>query len=209
VGAQHSQDFTAWYSSVPGLIVIAPYFAHDCKALLKSAIQNPNPVVFLENELNYGLEHESIENDQYIAPDGYAEIGKARIVREGGDLTIVGYSRMMHLILSVLPELEAENIHPEIIDLRTIRPIDSEAIIKSVKKTNKILIVDESWPFCSVASEIVALVNQEAFDFLDCPPLKINAKDVPLPYAANLEKLALPSKEEIKDAVIKLFNNRI
>jgi pyruvate dehydrogenase E1 component beta subunit len=209
VGAQHSQDFSAWYAHIPGLIVISPYFAHDCKALLKSAIRNDNPVIFLENELTYGHEHEIPENDPYIDSSGFAEIGKARIVRYGSDLTIIGYSKMIHLILSVLDELEELGINPEIIDLRTIRPIDSETIIESVKKTNKVLVVDEAWPFCSVASEIVSLINENAFDFLDHPPVRINAKDVPLPYAANLEKLALPSKEEIKNAIIKIHNNKI
>jgi pyruvate dehydrogenase E1 component beta subunit len=206
VAAQHSQDFTSWFAHVPGLIVISPYFSYDCKALLKSAIRNENPVIFLENEITYGHEHEKIENDKYINSDGCATIGQARIVKEGSDLTIVGYSKMIHLILEALPEIEKAKINPEIIDLRTIRPLDKDAIIKSVKKTNKILIVDEAWSFASVASEIIALVNEEAFDFLDHEPVRINAKNTPLPYAANLEKIALPSVNEIIEAAIKLTN---
>ncbi len=208
VAAQHSQDFSSWFSHIPGLIVIAPYFSYDCKALLKSAIRNNNPVIFLENEIAYGHEHEMIENDKYIDSDGCGKIGQARVVLEGEDITIVSYSRTLSKVLNLIPEFEKLNIKAEIIDLRTLRPIDKDTIINSVKKTNKILIVEESWPTCSVASEIISIVNENAFDYLDYQPVRINSKDLPLPYAQNLEILALPSEDEIKDAVIKMHQNK-
>lgn len=208
VGAQHSQDFTAWYAHVPGLIVIAPYFAYDCKGLLKAAIRDNNPVIFLENELTYGHVHD-IPEDLDANEDGLIEIGKAKIIEKGSDITIIGYSKMIHLILQALPEIKQKGISPEIIDLRTIRPLDKEAILNSVKKTNKVLIVDEAWPFASVASEIISIINENIFDYLDCPPVRINAKDIPLPYAENLEKLALPSVNEIIETVINIVQNKI
>jgi pyruvate dehydrogenase E1 component beta subunit len=209
VAAQHSQDFTSWFAHIPGLIVIAPYFSYDCKALLKSAIRNDNPVIFLENEICYNHEHEIDANDNYVDKDGYSEISKARIYKNGSDLTIVSYSRSMNLVINALKDIEMLGINPEIIDLRTIRPLDKETIINSVKKTNKILIVEEAWPYCSVGSEIISLVNKEIFDYLDAAPVKINAKDVPLPYASNLEKLALPSIKDIIDACVDLHKNKI
>jgi len=195
VAAQHSQCFSAWYAHVPGLKVIAPYTASDAKGLLKAAIRDPNPVVFLEHELLYGQASDVPKVDDWVLP-----IGKARIAREGTDVTIVSFARGMEYSLAAAAELEKEGISAEVIDLRTLRPLDMDTIIESLKKTNRIVTVEESWPVCSIGSEIASRVAQEAFDYLDAPPTTVSGEDVPMPYAANLEKLALPSTEKVSKA---------
>ncbi len=186
VGAQHSQNFGPWYASVPGLIVIAPYDAADAKGLLKAAIRCEDPVVFLENELLYGRSFELPELDDHVLP-----IGKARIMREGSDVTIVSYSIAVGLALDAAETLAGEGIEAEVIDLRTLRPLDKQAILDSLAKTNRLIIAEEGWPTCSIASEVMAICMEEGFDHLDAPVLRVCDEDVPLPYAANLEKLAL------------------
>jgi len=195
VAAQHSQDFSAWYASVPGLKVIAPYTAADAKGLLKAAIRDPSPVIFLENEILYGQSFDVPKLEDFVLP-----IGKARVAREGSDLTIVSYSRGMAYALDAAKRLAEEGIEAEVIDLRTLRPLDVETVVASVRKTNRIVTVEEGWPICSVGSEICARVALEAFDHLDAPPTKVTGADVPMPYAANLEKLALPSVEQVVSA---------
>jgi pyruvate dehydrogenase E1 component beta subunit len=195
VAAQHSQNFAAWYAHVPGLKVIAPYTAADAKGLLKAAIRDPGPVVFLENEILYGQSFEVPKLDDFVLP-----IGKARVAREGRDVTIVSFSRGMAYALDAAKQLAEEGIEAEVIDLRTLRPLDLETVLASVRKTNRIVTVEEGWPVCSVASEICARVVAEAFDYLDAPPVKVTGADVPMPYAANLEKLALPSVEQVVEA---------
>ncbi len=195
VAAQHSQCYSAWYSHVPGLKVIAPSNAADAKGLLKSAIRDPNPVVFLENEILYGSSGELPKIDDWLVP-----IGKAKIARPGNDVTIVSFARGMVYALEAAETLAGEGIDAEVIDLRTLRPLDIETILESVKKTNRIVTVEEAWPVCSVGSEICARVAYEAFDYLDAPPTKVSGADVPMPYAANLEKLALPSAELVIQA---------
>jgi pyruvate dehydrogenase E1 component beta subunit len=192
VAAQHSQDFSAWYASVPGLKVIAPYTAADAKGLLKAAIRDPSPVIFLENEILYGQSFDVPKLDDFVLP-----IGKARVAREGSDVTIVSYSRGVAYALDAAKRLAAEGIEAEVIDLRTLRPLDLETVVASVKKTNRIVTVEEGWPICSIGSEICARVALEAFDHLDAPPTKVTGADVPMPYAANLEKLALPSVDQV------------
>ncbi|MGE0611524.1 MAG: pyruvate dehydrogenase complex E1 component subunit beta [Hyphomicrobiales bacterium] len=199
VAAQHSQCYSAWYAHVPGLKVIAPYTAADFKGLLKAAIRDPNPVVFLENEILYGQSFDVPKLDDWVLP-----IGKARIVREGSDVTIVSYSRAMAYALEAAEKLAGEGISAEVIDLRTLRPLDMDTVIASVKKTNRIVTVEEAWPVCSIGSEIAARVTALAFDHLDAPPLQVNGADVPMPYAANLEKLALPSAAMVADAAKKV-----
>ena len=196
VGAQHSQDYSAWYAHVPGLKVIAPSTAADAKGLLKAAIRDPNPVVFLENEILYGATGQVPKLDDYVIP-----IGKAKIARAGRHVTIVSWSRGMVYALDAAKELEAEGIDAEVIDLRTLRPLDMETVLASVKKTNRIVTVEEAWPVCSLGSEICARVTAEAFDYLDAPPAKVSGEDVPMPYAANLEKLALPDAAKVVKAV--------
>ena len=196
VGAQHSQDFAAWFSSVPGLKVVAPYTAADAKGLLKSAIRDPNPIVFLENEILYGQSFEVPRLDDYLVP-----IGKARVARVGKDVTIVSWSIGMTYALKAAAELEKEGIEAEVIDLRTIRPMDVETIVKSVQKTHRCVTVEEGWPQSGVGAEIAATVMSEAFDWLDAPVLRVTGKDVPMPYAANLEKLALPNASDVVAAV--------
>ncbi|WP_340315311.1 pyruvate dehydrogenase complex E1 component subunit beta [Rhizorhabdus argentea] len=186
VGAQHSQNYAPWYASVPGLIVIAPYSAADAKGLLKAAIRCPDPVVFLENELLYGQSFEIPKLDDYVLP-----IGKARICRAGNDVTIVSYSIGVGVSLEAAKQLEAEGIDAEVIDLRTLRPLDKATVLASLKKTNRMVIVEEGWPVCSIASEIIAITMEEAFDDLDAPVRRVTNEDVPMPYAANLEKAAL------------------
>ena len=186
VGAQHSQNFAPWYASVPGLIVIAPYDAADAKGLLKAAIRTEDPVVFLENELVYGRSFEVPADDDLVLP-----IGKARIMREGRDISIVSYSIGVGVALEAAETLASEGIDAEVIDLRTLRPLDRETVLASLAKTHRLLVVEEGWPTCSIASEISAFVMEEAFDELDAPVLRVTNEDVPLPYAANLEKLAL------------------
>lgn len=195
VAAQHSQDFSAWYASVPGLKVVAPYTAADAKGLLKAAIRDPSPVIFLENEILYGQSFDVPKLDDFVLP-----IGKARIAREGGDVTIVSYSRGVAYALDAAKRLAEDGIEAEIVDLRTLRPLDLETVIASVKKTNRLVTVEEGWPICSIGTEICAAVASEAFDHLDAPPVKITGADVPMPYAANLEKLALPSVEQVVKA---------
>jgi len=195
VGAQHSQCYSAWYAQIPGLKVIAPYTAADAKGLLKAAIRDPNPVVFLENEILYGQNFDVPDIDEWVVP-----IGKAKIVRGGNDVTIVSFSRGMTYALEAADALASEGISAEVIDLRTLRPLDMDTILASVKKTNRIVTVEEAWPICSVGASICAHVAREAFDYLDAPPLQVSGADVPMPYAANLEKLALPTPVQVAEA---------
>jgi len=196
VGAQHSQDYSAWYAQIPGLKVVAPYDAADAKGLLKAAIRDPNPVVFLEHEMMYGTEFDIPDVEDWIVP-----IGKAKVRREGKDVTITAHSRMVGLALKAAEELAAEGIEAEVIDLRTLRPLDHDTILESVRKTNRLVSAEEGWGPMGVGAEIVARVVEHAFDYLDAPPLRVHQEDVPLPYAANLEVLSLPSVEKIVTAV--------
>ncbi|MBL6664452.1 MAG: pyruvate dehydrogenase complex E1 component subunit beta [Rickettsiales bacterium] len=199
VGAQHSQCYAAWYASVPGLKVISPYSAADCKGLLKAAIRDPNPVIFLENEITYGFKFEEEYDDDHLV-----EIGKAKVLREGNDVTIVTFSLVVKYALEAAEELAANGIDAEVIDLRTIRPIDRETIVESVKKTSRCITVEEGFPFASVGSEIASILMEDAFDYLDAPVKKLASVDAPLPYAANLEKLALPKAHHIVAAAKEL-----
>jgi pyruvate dehydrogenase E1 component beta subunit len=192
VAAQHSQDYSAWYSQVPGLKVVAPYSAADYKGLLKAAIRDPNPVIFLENEMLYGHTGEVPKLDDYVIP-----IGKARIVRTGGHVTIISWSNGMSYALKAADELAKEGIEAEVIDLRTLRPMDTDTIIASVKKTGRAVTVEEGWQQSGVGAEIAARIMEHAFDYLDAPVARVSGKDVPMPYAANLEKLALPNVAEV------------
>jgi len=199
VGAQHSQNYGPWYASVPGLIVIAPYDAADCKGLLKAAIRSEDPVVFLENELVYGRSFEVPQLDDFVLP-----IGKARIVRPGKDVTIVSYSIGVGLALEAAECLAGEGIDAEVIDLRTLRPLDKVTVLQSLAKTNRLIVAEEGWPTCSIASEIIAVCMEEGFDNLDAPVLRVCDEDVPLPYAANLEKAALIDAPRIVAAAKKV-----
>lgn len=206
VGAQHSQCYASWYAHVPGLKVVAPFTAADHKALMKAAVRDPNPVIFLENEILYGHSHEVSEqewSEDYVLP-----IGKANIIKKGTDVTITAFSLHVQYALDAAKILEKEGINAEVIDLRSLRPLDTETIITSVKKTSRIVVVEEGWPYAGIASEIIALVNEQAFDQLDAPPMRVTGKDVPLPYAANLEKLALPQVEDIVTAVRQVCARR-
>ncbi|HWJ71814.1 MAG TPA: pyruvate dehydrogenase complex E1 component subunit beta [Kaistia sp.] len=196
VGAQHSQDYSAWYSQIPGLKVVVPYTAADAKGLLKAAIRDPNPVVFLENEIIYGHSFEVPKLDDFVLP-----IGKARIHKAGKDVTIVSFGIGMSYAIKAAEQLAAEGIDAELIDLRTLRPMDIDTVIASVKKTGRCVTVEEGWPQNSVGSEIASQLMEKAFDYLDAPVLKVTGKDVPMPYAANLEKLALPNVGEVIAAV--------
>ena len=196
VGAQHSQDYTAWYSQIPGLKVIAPYSAADAKGLMKAAIRDPNPIIFLENEILYGKSFEVPNLEDWVVP-----IGKARIARAGHHVTIVSFSIGMTYALAAAEKLAAEGIECEVIDLRTIRPMDIETVVASVKKTNRCVCVEEGYPRFSVTSEIAAEIMTQAFDYLDAPVARVAGKDVPMPYAANLEKLALPNVDDVVAAV--------
>jgi len=196
VAAQHSQDYSAWYSHIPGLTVIAPYSAADAKGLLKAAIRSPNPVVFLENELLYGHSFAVPKLDDYVLP-----IGKARIVREGRDVTVVSFSAGMKYATEATEKLVAAGVDVELIDLRTLRPMDTATVIESVKKTGRCVTVEEGWPQGGIGAEIASLLMTEAFDWLDAPVMRVTGKDVPMPYAAALEKLALPSVDEVIAAV--------
>ena len=196
VAAQHSQEFSAWFAHVPGLKVIAPSTAADAKGLLKAAIRDPNPVIFLENEMLYGAPGQVPKTEDFVIP-----IGKAKVARPGKDVTIVSWSRGMIYALEAAKQLEAEGIDAEVIDLRTLRPLDMETILASVRKTNRIVTVEEAWPVCSLGSEICAEVSAHAFDYLDAPPTKVSGADIPMPYAANLEKLALPDAARVAAAV--------
>ncbi|MES2157828.1 MAG: pyruvate dehydrogenase complex E1 component subunit beta [Pseudomonadota bacterium] len=199
VGAQHSQNYGPWYAAVPGLIVIAPYDAADAKGLLKAAIRSQDPVVFLENELLYGRSFDVPKVDDYVLP-----IGKARIMRAGSDVTLVSYSIGVGLALEAAEALAAEGIDAEVIDLRTLRPLDTATVLESLKKTNRLVVVEEGWPTCSIASEIAAVVMEQGFDDLDAPVLRVTNEDVPLPYAANLEKAALIDVPRIVAAAKKV-----
>ncbi len=196
VGAQHSQDYTAWYSQIPGLKVIAPYSAADAKGLMKAAIRDPNPIIFLENEILYGKSFEVPNLEDWVVP-----IGKARIARAGHHVTIVSFSIGMTYALAAAEKLAAEGIECEVIDLRTIRPMDLETVLTSVKKTNRCVCVEEGYPRFGVTSEIAAEIMTHAFDYLDAPVARVAGKDVPMPYAANLEKLALPNVDDVVAAV--------
>ncbi len=196
VGAQHSQNYGPWYAAVPGLIVIAPYDAADAKGLLKAAIRSEDPVVFLENELVYGRSFDVPQIDDYVLP-----IGKARIVRSGKDVTIVTYSIGVGLALDAAETLAGEGIDAEVIDLRTLRPLDTATVLASLAKTNRMVVVEEGWPVCSISSEISAVAMEQGFDDLDAPVLRVTNEDVPLPYAANLEKLALIDAPRVVTAV--------
>ncbi|MDQ3482326.1 MAG: pyruvate dehydrogenase complex E1 component subunit beta [Pseudomonadota bacterium] len=195
VGAQHSQNYAPWYASVPGLVVIAPYSAADAKGLLKAAIRSQDPVVFLENELIYGQSFDVPELDDYVVP-----IGKAKIVRPGKDVTLVSYSIGVGVALQAAETLAGEGIEAEVIDLRTLRPLDKRCVLDSLAKTNRMVVVEEGWPTCSIASEIIAICMTEGFDDLDAPVLRVTDVDVPLPYAANLEKMALIKVEDVVTA---------
>lgn len=195
VAAQHSQCYSAWYAHVPGLRVVIPSNAADAKGLLKSAIRDPNPVLMLENEMLYGVEAQVPELDDWLVP-----IGKAKVVRTGSDVTIVSFARGMTYANQAADQLAGEGIEAEVIDLRSLRPIDWDTILTSVRKTNRIVTVEEAWPVCSIGSEICSGVAINAFDHLDAPPAKVSGADVPMPYAANLEALALPSVEQVVHA---------
>ena len=195
VAAQHSQDYGAWYGHVPGLKVVAPYDSADAKGLLKAAIRDPNPVVFLEHEMLYGLEFDVPEDIDWVVP-----IGKAKVRRVGSDVTLVAYSRMVGFCLKAAEELAAQGIEAEVIDLRTIRPMDWQTVVESVKKTNRLVTVEEGWGPMGVGAEVCAKVTEFAFDYLDAPPLRVHQEDVPLPYAANLEVLSMPSIDKIVKA---------
>ncbi len=196
VGAQHSQDYSAWYSHVPGLYVVAPYSAADAKGLLKAAIRSNNPIVFLENEILYGSTGLVPKVDDYVLP-----IGKARIARQGKDVTIVSFSMGMRYATQATEKLVAAGVDVELIDLRTLRPMDTRTVVESVKKTGRLVTVEEGWPQGGIGAELAAVVVAEAFDYLDAPPTRVTGKDVPMPYAANLEKLALPNVDEVIAAV--------
>ncbi|MGJ4855982.1 pyruvate dehydrogenase complex E1 component subunit beta [Labrys sp. La1] len=195
VGAQHSQDYGSWYSHVPGLKVVAPYSAADAKGLLKAAIRDPNPVVFLENEILYGHSHPVPKLDDFVLP-----IGKAKVVKPGKDVTLVAWSIGMTYALKAAEALAGEGIDAEIIDMRSLRPLDTDTVIASVRKTSRCVVIEEGWQQSGVGSEIAARVNEQAFDYLDAPVARVSGKDVPMPYAANLEKLALPSVADVVGA---------
>ena len=200
VGAQHSQDLTAWFSLIPGLKVVSPYTVNDHKGLLKAAIRDPNPVIFLENEILYGDSGElTIKNDEIIP------IGKANVLREGEQVTLVSHSISLKLCLEAAKKLESNGISCEIIDLRTIKPLDIDTILESVKKTNRCVVVEQGWAQSGVSSEIISVIMENAFDWLDAPVKRITGKDVPMPYAENLEKLALPSLDELINAINELI----
>ncbi len=196
VAAQHSQEYSSWYAHCPGLIVIAPWTAADAKGLLKSAIRDPNPVVFLENEILYGRSGEVPKDTDHIVP-----IGKARVVRKGTHVTITSFSRQMETAMAAAEQLAKEGIEAEVIDLRTIRPLDTATIVESVKKTNRLVSLEEGWPFAGIGAELSAVMMEQAFDWLDAPVVRVTGEDVPMPYAANLEALALPSAAKVIAAV--------
>jgi len=199
VAAQHSQNYGPWYASVPGLIVIAPYSAADAKGLLKAAIRSEDPVVFLENELLYGQHFDVPQVDDYVLP-----IGKAKVVRPGSDVTLVSYSIGVGVALEAAQQLVSEGINAEVIDLRTLRPLDKRTVLQSLAKTNRMVVVEEGWPTCSISSEIISIAMTEGFDDLDAPVLRVTNADVPMPYAANLEKLALIKAEDVVEAAKKV-----
>ncbi|MFT8803458.1 MAG: pyruvate dehydrogenase complex E1 component subunit beta, partial [Gluconobacter cerinus] len=202
VGAQHSQCFASWYAHIPGLKVVAPWSAADAKGLLRAAIRDPNPVVVLENEILYGQKFPCPTDEDFILP-----IGKAKIEREGKDVTLVAFSIMVGVALDAAAKLAEEGIEAEVINLRTLRPLDTETIIKSVKKTSRIVSVEEGWPVAGIGAEICTVAVEQAFDWLDAPPARVCGLDLPLPYASNLEKLALPKPEWVVEAVRKQFGD--
>ncbi|HYD31195.1 MAG TPA: pyruvate dehydrogenase complex E1 component subunit beta [Azospirillaceae bacterium] len=195
VGAQHSQEYSSWYAHCPGLKVVAPYSAADAKGLLKAAIRDPNPVIFLENEILYGHSFEVPTDPDFIVP-----IGRAKVLRQGTDVTITAFSLMVGHALAAAERLAGEGISAEVIDLRTIRPLDTHTIVESIQKTNRLVSVEEGWPFAGIGAELAAQMMEHAFDWLDAPITRVTGKDVPLPYAANLEKLALPQPDDIVEA---------
>ena len=199
VAAQHSQDYASWYAHCPGLKVVAPYSSADAKGLLRAAIRDPNPVIFLENEILYGQTFPCPEDEDFILP-----IGRARIEREGTHVTIVAYSMMVGVALNAAETLHGQGIEAEVINLRSLRPLDIGTIVESVKKTSRLVTVEEGWPYAGIGSEIAMQVIEHAFDWLDAPPVRVAGLDVPLPYAANLEKLALPQPGWVVDAVKKI-----
>lgn len=201
VAAQHSQCYASWFAHCPGLKVVSPWSAADAKGLLKSAIRDPNPVIFLENEILYGQSFDVPTDPDWIVP-----IGKAKVVKHGGHVTITAFSRMVGVALAAADLLAQDGIEAEVVDLRTIRPLDTATIVESVKKTNHIVSVEEGWPFAGIGSEISALVMEQAFDWLDAPLIRVAGEDVPMPYAANLEKLALPQAEHIAAAAKRALN---
>jgi pyruvate dehydrogenase E1 component beta subunit len=199
VGAQHSQDYSAWYSQIPGLKVVMPYSAADAKGLLKSAIRDPNPVIFLENEILYGRSFEVPDMEDFTIP-----FGKAKVWREGSDVTIVSFGIGMTYALEAAEKLAADGISAEVVDLRTLRPIDYDTVLTSVMKTNRCVTVEEGWPVCSIGNHLSATIMERAFDYLDAPVINCTGKDVPMPYAANLEKLALVTTDDVVAAVKKV-----
>jgi pyruvate dehydrogenase E1 component beta subunit len=200
VGAQHSQDYSAWYAQVPGLKVIAPYDAADAKGLLKAAIRDPNPVIFLEHELLYGETFEIPKLDDWVVP-----IGRAKIMRAGSDVTIVAHSRMVGHALKAAAVLASEGYQAEVINLRSLRPLDTGTVIESVKKTGRLVTVEEGWRISGIGAEVAAQVVEAAFDYLDAPPARVTQKDVPLPYAANLEAMSLPKVEDVVEAAKRVL----
>lgn len=196
VGAQHSHCYASWYAHCPGLKVVSPYSAGDAKALLKASIRDPNPVIFLENELLYGVSFDDVSAD----PDHILPIGKALVRREGKDVTLTAFSMMVEKALQAAEQLSEQGIEAEVIDLRSLRPFDVETVIQSVQKTNRIVSIEESWPFAGIGSEIAALMMEHAFDYLDAPVVRVTGADVPMPYAANLEHLAIPQVDAIVEA---------
>lgn len=196
VAAQHSHCFASWYAHCPGLKVIAPYSAADAKGLLKAAIRDPNPVVFLENEVLYGVSFPAPTETDEIIP-----IGQSNVVREGADVTITTFSLMVKVALEAAEVLAQEGISVEVIDLRTLRPLDTETILKSVQKTNRLVTLEEGWPYAGIGAEISSLVTEQAFDYLDAPIVRVTGVDVPMPYADNLEKRTIPQTARVVDAV--------
>ncbi|MBP0445727.1 pyruvate dehydrogenase complex E1 component subunit beta [Roseomonas sp. SSH11] len=199
VAAQHSQDYTSWYAHVPGLKVIAPWSAADAKGLLRAAIRDPNPIIFLENEILYGQTFDCPVSDDFVLP-----IGKAKVEREGTDVTIVSYSIMVGMAMQAAEELQKAGISAEVINLRTIRPLDIDTVLASVRKTNRLVTLEEGWAFANIGGEVAMQVIEGAFDYLDAPPVRVAGADVPMPYAANLEKLALPTVAQVVEAVRKV-----
>jgi pyruvate dehydrogenase E1 component beta subunit len=200
VAAQHSQDYASWYAHCPGLKVVAPYSSADAKGLLRAAIRDPNPVIFLENEILYGHSF-----DCPLDPDFVLPIGRAKIERAGGHVTIVAYSIMVGVALAAAEALAGQGVQAEVINLRTLRPLDSGTVVESVKKTGRLVTVEEGWPYAGIGAEVVMQVVEQAFDWLDAPPVRVHGLDVPLPYAANLEKLALPQVSWVVEAVKKII----
>jgi pyruvate dehydrogenase E1 component beta subunit len=199
VGAQHSQCYASWYAHVPGLKVVAPWSAADAKGLLRAAIRDPNPVIFLENEILYGQTFDCPTDPDFVLP-----IGKAKVERTGSHVTIAAFSIMVGVAMAAAETLAAQGIEAEVINLRSLRPLDTDTIVASVKKTNRLVTVEEGWPYAGIGAEVVMRVIEHAFDWLDAPPVRVHGADVPLPYASNLEKLALPRAEWVVDAVKKI-----